>query len=126
MTAAGPRSIAAARGTSFYHRSRFSVSRLCGRRSRDTSDEPGENARGYCRYGRNVTTAKARLSALAVLAEAELAPPPGDDLRRHSGYVGDAIALLAVCSAMTTAAAHLDVAVLAVAVLEQHRDIEMS
>jgi len=68
-----------------------------------------------------LTTAKARLSALAVLAEAELAPPPGDDLRRHSGYVGDAIALLAVCSAMTTAAAHLDVAVLAVAVLEQHR-----
>jgi len=68
-----------------------------------------------------LTTAKARLSDLAVLAEAELAPPPGDDLRRVRGYACDGVALVAARRGLTVAAAHLDVAVLAVGVLAAHQ-----
>src|SRR5665213_3521501 len=66
-----------------------------------------------------LNAAKARLSDLAALAE--VAPPPSDDLRRVSGYACDGVALVAAHRGLTTAAAHLDVAVLAVGVLAAHQ-----
>ena len=71
-----------------------------------------------------LNAAKARLSELAAQAEAELAPPSGDDLRRHSGYPCDAAALLAAHRGLAAAIPHLDICLAAIEVLTAHQRAE--